>query len=357
MYQTVGHQAIDIYAEAMGLPLYRRTIQGSSIEIGKNYVKNDQDEVEDLYQLLLSIKSKIEFDAVSSGAILSDYQRVRVEHVDDSKVVIHSDDAFAQVGYLQLNAVHLMEKHKVRLESEKSLDQEIKELPEPYCGDPVDNVPGIVPNTESNCEHTKKNIGFSILTQEHYQETILYNDTNGYVWISGLKGYKQDNLTVQQITKTVMDKLKDKITLLNSSLDDVILMQLFVKNMSDFSQVNSVYKCYFPVNPPARACVEVDLEEDCLIQFDCLLYRSIVDTSNIVVEPEIPRHTREAMHVQSISHWASANIGPYSQVIKASENCGNEVVRLVSYIVIPSLPKGALVEWQFIAHHDAGQWK
>jgi len=42
---------------------------------------------------------------------------------------------------------------------------------------------------------------------------------------------------------------------------------------------------------------------------------------------------------------------------QASENCGNEVVRLVSYIVIPSLPKGALVEWQFIAHHDAGQWK
>jgi len=56
MYQTVGHQAIDMYAEAMDLPLYRRTIQGSSLETGKNYVKNDRDEVEDLYQLLLSVQ-------------------------------------------------------------------------------------------------------------------------------------------------------------------------------------------------------------------------------------------------------------------------------------------------------------
>lgn len=58
MYQTVGHQAIDMYAEAMGLPLFRRTIQGSSVEIGMNYVQNEQDEVEDLYELLLSIKVK-----------------------------------------------------------------------------------------------------------------------------------------------------------------------------------------------------------------------------------------------------------------------------------------------------------
>lgn len=30
MFQTVGHHGIDLYAEAMGLPLYRHTIQGSS---------------------------------------------------------------------------------------------------------------------------------------------------------------------------------------------------------------------------------------------------------------------------------------------------------------------------------------
>ena len=56
MYQTVGHQAIELYAEAMDLPLYRRTIQGSSLDTSRNYSKTEGDEVEDLYELLHLVK-------------------------------------------------------------------------------------------------------------------------------------------------------------------------------------------------------------------------------------------------------------------------------------------------------------
>jgi diphthine-ammonia ligase len=56
MYQTVGHQAIDLYAEAMGLPLYRRTIRGTAVGTGRDYVPHDEDEVEDLYHLLKEIQ-------------------------------------------------------------------------------------------------------------------------------------------------------------------------------------------------------------------------------------------------------------------------------------------------------------
>ena len=56
MYQTVGHHAIELYAEAMGLPLYRRVIEGSSIEQGSDYTLTLTDEVEDLYKLLCDIK-------------------------------------------------------------------------------------------------------------------------------------------------------------------------------------------------------------------------------------------------------------------------------------------------------------
>lgn len=56
MYQTVGHQAIELYAEAMNLPLYRRTIEGTAVSMGRNYVPSEEDEVEDLYQLLLHVK-------------------------------------------------------------------------------------------------------------------------------------------------------------------------------------------------------------------------------------------------------------------------------------------------------------
>uniref|UniRef100_A0A8D0L6H7 Diphthine--ammonia ligase n=1 Tax=Sphenodon punctatus TaxID=8508 RepID=A0A8D0L6H7_SPHPU len=79
MYQTVGHHAIDLYAEAMDLPLYRHTIKGTSVNTGRVYTRCEGDEVEDLYHLLSLIKEVEAVEGVSVGAILSDYQRVRVE--------------------------------------------------------------------------------------------------------------------------------------------------------------------------------------------------------------------------------------------------------------------------------------
>ena len=74
-------EGISLYADAMDLPLYVKTISGTSKNTSCNYNPEEGDEVEDLFDLLSDIKQKIDFDAVSSGAILSDYQRVRVENV------------------------------------------------------------------------------------------------------------------------------------------------------------------------------------------------------------------------------------------------------------------------------------
>ena len=81
MYQTVGHDVIDLYSEAMGLPLYREYIRGSSLQIDSDYIHESADEVEDLYRLLAAVKEAESIEAVSVGAILSNYQRVRVENV------------------------------------------------------------------------------------------------------------------------------------------------------------------------------------------------------------------------------------------------------------------------------------
>ncbi|CAK1582896.1 unnamed protein product [Parnassius mnemosyne] len=81
MYQTVGHQGIDLYAEAMGLPLYRDVISGVAVDQCRNYKPTENDEVEDLFRLLSRIKDELDIEAVACGAILSDYQRIRVENV------------------------------------------------------------------------------------------------------------------------------------------------------------------------------------------------------------------------------------------------------------------------------------
>jgi diphthine-ammonia ligase len=82
MYQTVGHQIVVSYAKCMGLPLFRRRIRGSSREQGLKYNVTTGDEVEDMFALLSEVKRQIpSITAVSSGAIASDYQRLRVESV------------------------------------------------------------------------------------------------------------------------------------------------------------------------------------------------------------------------------------------------------------------------------------
>lgn len=84
MYQTVGYSALLHYSECMGgVPMYRREIAGKSAVTSLEYRPTDEkDETEDLYQLLKSIiQQHPEIDAVSVGAILSTYQRTRVENV------------------------------------------------------------------------------------------------------------------------------------------------------------------------------------------------------------------------------------------------------------------------------------
>jgi diphthine-ammonia ligase len=85
MYQTVGHSIIPLYEEALGIPLYRQEITGKAVNSNRDYeqsTKQEQDETEDLVPLLEKVlKAHPEANAVSTGAILSTYQRTRVESI------------------------------------------------------------------------------------------------------------------------------------------------------------------------------------------------------------------------------------------------------------------------------------
>ncbi|KAL2351813.1 putative ATP binding L-PSP endoribonuclease family protein [Cryomyces antarcticus] len=91
MYQTVGHTVVPLYGEALDIPLYRQMILGSAVNTNKSYspapvrsgsTKECPDETESLVPLLQNILSEHpEANAISTGAILSDYQRTRVESV------------------------------------------------------------------------------------------------------------------------------------------------------------------------------------------------------------------------------------------------------------------------------------
>jgi diphthine-ammonia ligase len=86
MYQTVGHSVIPLYAEATGIPLFRQEILGGAVNSQRDYAVPQSgshlEETESLVPLLRKIKAAIPgANAISTGAILSTYQRTRVESV------------------------------------------------------------------------------------------------------------------------------------------------------------------------------------------------------------------------------------------------------------------------------------
>ena len=86
MYQTAGHALIPLYSQALGLPLYRAPITGHDVNRSSAYEipswSSKIDETEALVPLLKQVKEAHPgANAVVSGAILSEYQRTRVESV------------------------------------------------------------------------------------------------------------------------------------------------------------------------------------------------------------------------------------------------------------------------------------
>ncbi|QKX53619.1 uncharacterized protein TRUGW13939_00698 [Talaromyces rugulosus] len=93
MYQTIGHNIIPLYETALGIPLYRAPIMGDAVDTSRVYGNDSTtttaaaaaaaaDETESLMPLLTRIKRDIPHaNAVSAGAILSTYQRTRIENV------------------------------------------------------------------------------------------------------------------------------------------------------------------------------------------------------------------------------------------------------------------------------------
>ncbi|XP_074004999.1 diphthine--ammonia ligase isoform X3 [Numenius arquata] len=438
MYQTVGHHAIDLYADALDLPLYRGFIKGTSVHTGKVYTTCQEDEVEDLYHLLKLVKDKEAVEGVSVGAILSDYQRVRVEDVcrrldlqplaylwhqnqeillkemissniqaiiikvaafgldpdkhlgktldqmepyllelsekygvhacgeggeyetftldcplfkkkivvDSAEVVVHSADAFAPVAYLHFLKLHLENKGKSSgtfmvnsCSCEISCNDDYI-FPSSEEEEPQKNIPVIWKSLKHNSLDFSKTFGSS------------RRSLGGYQWFSGITAHflPSEGKNAQDAAREAFSSLRANITSEGLKLKDVILVHLYMKSMKDFNVINSVYVTEFDLCPPARVCVETLLPDGVLFCIDCLAHKYNVAMDDVLREEKL------VMHVQSISHWAPASIGPYSQSVKVEDSetyhdvtavCG-----LLAVAVISHLPRDAAIEWHVVAVVD-----
>lgn len=84
MYQTAASEVVKVLVEeCLGVPLLLHQRVGTSVNTSLVYDNTSpNDEVEDLFLALQAAKTQFpSIQAISSGAILSTYQRVRIEHV------------------------------------------------------------------------------------------------------------------------------------------------------------------------------------------------------------------------------------------------------------------------------------
>lgn len=90
------------------------------------------------------------------------------------------------------------------------------------------------------------------------------------------------------------------------TLTNIANINILISSMDLFARVNAVYATHFGTSPPARACVTADLPSPVRVRLDCIAFADTNPSS------------RQALHVQGLSYWAPANIGPYSQAIIVS---------------------------------------
>jgi 2-iminobutanoate/2-iminopropanoate deaminase len=99
---------------------------------------------------------------------------------------------------------------------------------------------------------------------------------NGFIFVSGQIAI--DPATQQVIagdvgvqTDRVLRNISEILEAAESGLGKVVRCTVFLKNMGDFSAMNSVYGKYFSTAPPARSTVEVArLPKDVLVEIDVI---------------------------------------------------------------------------------------
>lgn len=76
---------------------------------------------------------------------------------------------------------------------------------------------------------------------------------------------------IETQTKQALENLKTVLESHSASLEDIVKVTVFFKNMDDFTRFNQVYAGYFKEKLPARSCVEVSrLAKGAEIEIDAI---------------------------------------------------------------------------------------
>jgi len=80
-----------------------------------------------------------------------------------------------------------------------------------------------------------------------------------FVFLSGQgPGDSELDKGIKDQTRATMDRIKSALEKSGSSMENIVKATIYLKNMSHYSAMNEVYGRYFPEEPPARTCIQID---------------------------------------------------------------------------------------------------
>jgi len=78
---------------------------------------------------------------------------------------------------------------------------------------------------------------------------------------------------IEGATKQSLANVKAILESAGASMDNIIKIVVFLRDMNDFAAMNAVYATYFPNDPPARSAVQVArLPKNAILEIEAIAY-------------------------------------------------------------------------------------
>ncbi|KAH9977937.1 hypothetical protein BGW80DRAFT_1435618 [Lactifluus volemus] len=367
--KALGQDAIEFVARALDVPLYRRVIGGTALAQDSEYGSRNAeerggvngDETEDLYALLSDVKSQ----HPDAKGVSTSCQRLSLTPLsylwqrNQGELLSEMIMAGMKPSSSKLRGSGSIPRISARLcqKCDQNCDNTL--YGSHICGEGEQQLSILVPTLLDQPYH---DIAEDIQTQmsknsqsprriepQDFQESSTGTQTTSTSicfgnWISIGNVHRDtrdmSDMPLEDEVRECFHILQRHLSEHSLSLSHIANMNIFISSMEDFASINVVYASYFGVSPPARACVSVDLPYPLRVMLDCVAYS------------EQKASDRQALHVQGLSYWAPANIGPYSQAIIVDERVfvSGQIGLIPCSLTMPS-PQSLSTEIPLVSQH------
>ena len=91
-----------------------------------------------------------------------------------------------------------------------------------------------------------------------YSQAIIHN---GIIYVSGMGAMEPETNhlklgTVEEEARLAMTNLRIILEEAGSSLDKILTITVYLKDMRDYTRFNEIYKTFFSGDLPARTCIQ-----------------------------------------------------------------------------------------------------